>query len=83
MMMQEDSGLNDEVRNAVGEITNMISDDARRQLTDLGLKFEAGIPAVIVGKHHEISHLPDGSPCIVTPFKCDGLEFFVEASFES
>lgn len=82
MMMQEYTELNDEVRDAVGEITNMVSGDARRQLAELGLKFEAGIPTVVAGKGHEISHLSDG-PCIVIPFTCDGLEFFVEASFES
>lgn len=82
MMMCEYTELNDEVRDAVGEITNMISGDARRQLADIGAKFEAGIPTVITGKGHEISHLGDG-PCIVIPFSCDGLEFFVEASFES
>ncbi len=83
MMQQQYTELNDEIRDAVGEITNMISGDARRRLADLGLKFEAGIPTVISGKGHEISHLSDGGPCIVIPFKCDGLEFFVEASFDS
>ena len=82
MMMQQYTELDDEVRDAVGEITNMISGDARRQLADLGLKFEAGIPTVISGKNHEIFHSSDG-PCIVIPFKCDGLDFFVEASFDS
>lgn len=82
MMAQEYTELNDEVRDAVGEITNMISGDARRHLAELGLKFEAGIPTVITGKGHEISNLCDG-PRIVIPFKCEGLDFFVEASFES
>ena len=82
MLMEEFTDLNDEVRDAVGEITNMISGDARKHLAELGLKFEAGIPTVISGKNHEISHSSNG-PCIVIPFKCDGLEFFVEASFDS
>lgn len=82
MMKQEYTELNDEVRDAVGEITNMISGDARRHLADINLKFEAGIPTVITGNGHEISHTSNG-PCIVIPFKCDGLAFFVEASFES
>ena len=82
MLMEEYTELNDDVRDAVGEITNMISGDARKHLAEAGLKFEAGIPTVIAGKGHEISHTSDG-PCIVIPFKCDGLEFFVEASFDS
>ena len=82
MMGQEYTELNDEVRDAVGEITNMISGDARKHLADLNLKFEASIPTVITGKGHEISYLSDG-PCIVIPFKADELDFFIEASFES
>ncbi len=82
MLMEEYTELNDDVRDAVGEITNMISGDARKHLAELGLKFEAGIPTVISGKNHEISHSSDG-PCIVIPFECDGLKFFVEASFDS
>ena len=82
MMGQEYTDLNDEVRDAVGEITNMISGDARRHLAELDMKFEAGIPTVITGKGHEISHSSNG-PCIVIPFSCDGADFFVEASFDS
>lgn len=82
MMCDEYTELNDEVRDAVGEITNMVSGDARRQLAEIGLKFEAGIPVVIAGKGHHISNACKGI-CIVIPFKIDGLECFVEASFES
>lgn len=81
MMMQEYTEINDEIKDAVGEITNMISGDARKHLAELGLKFEAGIPTVITGKGHEITSLCSG-PRLVIPFKCDGLDFFVEASFE-
>ncbi len=82
MMMQKYTDLNDEIKDAVGEITNMISGDARKHLAEIGLRFEAGIPTVITGKGHEITSHCEG-PCLVIPFKCDGLEFFVEASFES
>ena len=82
MMMKEYTDLCDEVIDAVGEITNMISGNARKHLAELDLKFEAGIPTVVTGKGHEISNLCNGT-CIVIPFKCDGLDFFVEASFDS
>ncbi len=81
MMGEEYSELTDEVRDAVGEITNMISGDARRALSELGANFEAGIPTVIVGKGHEITSMGKGA-CLAIPFKIDGKDLTVEVSFD-
>ncbi len=84
MLMEDYTEINEEIYDAVGEITNMISGDARQQLEKLGMKFEAGIPTVVSGKGHKIRFKRNGPcHCHVIPFTCDGLEFFVEASFES
>jgi chemotaxis protein CheX len=84
MLMEDYTEVNEEIYDAVGEITNMISGDARQQLEKLGMKFEAGIPTVVTGKGHKIRFKRNGPcHCHVIPFTCDGLEFFVEASFES
>ena len=48
--------MNDDVRDAVGEITNMICGDARRILAEQGYQFQAAIPTVIDGKGHKICH---------------------------
>ena len=82
MLMEDFTEINNGINDAVGEITNMISGDARRQLEGLGMVFQAGIPTVVNGKGHEITSIFNGS-CLVIPFKCDELEFFVEACFES
>ena len=73
--------LNDEVRDAVGEITNMVSGDARRALSELGANFEAGIPTVVVGKGHEITSMAK-SPCLAIPFKIGNEDLTVEVSLE-
>jgi len=44
--------LNHEVRDAVGELTNMICGDARRRLAEEGLVLQAGIPTIVSGKGH-------------------------------
>ncbi len=80
MMGEEYQDLTDEVRDAVGELTNMISGDARRALAELGASFEAGIPTVVVGKGHEITTMGSG-PCLAIPFQVDGLDMTVEVSF--
>ena len=73
--------INDEVRDAVGEISNMISGDARRILAEKGYQFQGAIPTVIEGKNHKICHTFPG-PVLVIPFTIgtDGL-FFVEVCF--
>lgn len=81
MMGEQYADLTDEVRDAVGEITNMVSGDARRALAELGANFEAGIPTVVVGKGHEITTMGQG-PCLAIPFKIDGHDLTVEISFE-
>jgi chemotaxis protein CheX len=59
--------VNDDVRDAVGEITNMICGDARRILAEHGHHFQAAIPTVIDGKGHKICH-PLPGPVLVIPF---------------
>ena len=59
--------MNDDVRDAVGEITNMICGDARRILAEHGHHFQAAIPTVIDGKGHKICHPLPGF-VLVIPF---------------
>ncbi len=82
MMGEEYTDLNDEVKDAVGELTNMISGDARRALSELGANFEAGIPTVITGQGHEITSMGKG-PVLAIPFKVGEDALSVEVSFES
>lgn len=41
--------VNDEVLDAVGELTNMICGDAKRRLSDLGVSVEMATPLVVSG----------------------------------
>jgi chemotaxis protein CheX len=73
--------MNSDISDAVGEITNMISGDARRVLAEKGHNFEAGLPSVIVGPNHEIESMTTGAT-VAIPFTVDGAEFVVETAFE-
>ena len=68
---------------AVGELTNMVSGDARAQLQRLGFDFSAAILTVIRGKNHSVRHNPQGGTTVVIPFSTEFGDFFVEASFSS
>ena len=75
--------INDDVRDAVGEITNMICGDARRILAEHGHQFQAAIPTVIDGKGHKLCH-PFPGPVLVIPFTIgEAGRFFVEVCFEA
>ena len=81
MVGEKYSELNQEVADAVGELTNMISGDARAQLQKLGFNFSAAIPTIVRGKDHSIRHIPQGGTTLMIPFTTDDGDFYIEASF--
>ncbi len=83
MLGEKHEKLNEEVADCVGELTNMISGDARAQLQKLGFDFTAAIPTVVRGKDHTIRHLVQGGTTIMIPFTTDNGNFYIEASFSS
>ena len=81
MFGEEMKEMNEEIRDAVGEISNMISGQARRKLEEDGLSLSAAIPTVIMGKDHSLSHITT-YPVIAIPFQTAKGEFTIEVSFE-
>jgi len=71
--------IDDEVVDAVGELTNMICGGAKAQLAKLDHKFDLATPTMVVGKGVEISYYSD-APTIVIPFTTDDGPFVVEAN---
>jgi chemotaxis protein CheX len=80
MFGEEITTLDDEVKDAVGEITNMICGDARRELGEKGITLSAAIPSVISGKGHSIKHMTKG-PAVAIPFDTSVGSFVVEVCF--
>ncbi len=70
-----------DVRDAVGEITNMISGQARAGLSEQGLNFSGATPSVIMGDNHTIAHVAS-TPVMAIPFSSEVGDFTVEFSFE-
>jgi chemotaxis protein CheX len=79
MVGQEAPDLNEEVRDAVGELANMIAGGAKAVLAQEGYHFRIAIPSIIVGKGHTIEHRGKG-PCLVVPFTLEGETFWLEVS---
>ena len=81
MFGEKMESLNEDISDAVGELTNMISGQARRELDEVGKVFKAAIPSVITGKNHTVRHYSDG-PKIAIPFETDGGKFTIEVCFD-
>jgi chemotaxis protein CheX len=77
MLGEEISSMNGDIKDAVGEITNMVSGVARKKLEELDLSISAAIPTVVSGKNHSILHVL-GGPSIIIPFETDHGPFVVD-----
>jgi chemotaxis protein CheX len=73
--------VDDDIIDAVGELTNMICGGAKAQLAKLNYKFDLATPTMIVGKGMEISYHSD-APTIVIPFTSEYGNFVIEANLE-
>lgn len=66
-----------DVKDAVGEITNMVSGVARQKLEGQGYNVAAAIPTVVSGLNHTILHVLSG-PSLIIPFETDDGPFVVD-----
>ncbi len=73
--------INDEIKDAVGELTNMISGQARKELEEIGKVFQGGIPSVVSGKNHELKPMTKGSK-IAIPFRTEFGSFTIEVALD-
>ena len=81
MLGENHAEINSDVRDAVGEITNMISGVARKKLEAQGLNIVAAIPTVVSGKNHAIIHVLGGASIII-PFETGDGPFFVDVCLD-
>lgn len=71
-----------DTKDAVGEITNMISGQARSGLSEMGMNFQGSTPSVIMGDNHTISHITKGQ-VVAIPFTSNVGEFTVEFGLDN
>lgn len=64
---EECESINPEVVDSIGELTNIISGQARKEFEQTGLNLKAAIPMVVVGKNVEVNFITK-IPIISLPF---------------
>lgn len=79
MLGEEFTKINNDIADAVGEITNMVTGGARKALSEK-FKFAMAIPTVIMGTDHVVAH-KSSNPIIVIPFETDFGKFFIEVCY--
>lgn len=77
MMMEEKSEIDEDVKDTVMELTNIIFGNAKRDLNKEGHSIKPAIPSVITGKDHEVRHSLKGL-CLCLPFSSEFGELNVE-----
>jgi chemotaxis protein CheX len=81
MIGEKYSDLNQDVADAVGELTNMICGQARKNLSEkMNMDFEGAIPTVITGNGHSIRHM-SSSAILAMPFYSEYGDLTVEVCF--
>lgn len=80
MIGEEYTDLNNDIADAVGELTNMIAGQARQNLSVLGLNFRASTPSVVIGKGLRVAH-PASGPILAIPFTTPDGDLVVEICF--
>ena len=69
--------MDSDIKDAVGEMSNMIPGVARKNLEAEGFNIQAAIPTVVSGKNHSIAHVL-GGPSLIIPFEIDDGTFVID-----
>ncbi|MBZ0252027.1 MAG: chemotaxis protein CheX [Candidatus Methylomirabilis sp.] len=77
MLYTEMTELGPDAVEAVGEIANMVSGGARRDLEQIGCDLDMSIPVLITGSGHQITHRGRG-PVTQVRFQTEWGAFFLE-----
>lgn len=77
MLDESYTEIDGNIADAVGELTNMITGQARMHLSKDGMNLKASTPSVVIGKGHTISHITP-APILSIPFSTDFGSFVVE-----
>lgn len=81
-MLQEPVQDVDALRDGVGELTSIISGNARKGLAQANVRFFATLPSVTYGRRHAIKHAVN-RPVLAIPFTTEHGKVTVEVCFAS
>ena len=72
--------LNDDVKDAIGELTNMVAGNLKVFFSGLNVDIKLAIPSTVIGESYHTSGL-FGAIRIVVPFACVNGPFWIELKY--
>jgi len=81
MFGEEMTEINDEITDAVGEISNMVAGHVTTKIAELDKKVKVKFVKVILGKDQVIPHTEAGTHVVSIPFKTTKGKMVLEVSY--
>ncbi len=81
MFGEEMTEVNEEITDAVGEISNMIAGHVTTKIAELDKKIKVKFTKVVTGAEEVISHIESGSHVVVIPFRTTKGKVIIEVSY--
>lgn len=73
--------INEDVKDAVGELANMLGGDVKSILSDNGRDIALSLPSTITGQQYDFQPTKEAERIII-PFSCDSGEFTIDFQLE-
>jgi len=74
--------INDEINDAVGEISNMIAGHATTKIAEMGKKIKVKFKEVKIGRDVLIEHIEEGQHVLALPFKTTKGKVVIEVCYK-
>lgn len=74
--------INDDVKDAIGELANMLAGSVKSMLTETGSGLKLAIPSAISGTEYEVECLAE-SDGVIIPFSLEEGDFLVECYLQN
>jgi chemotaxis protein CheX len=81
MFGEEMLEINDEITDAVGEISNMIAGHVTTKIAELDKKIKVKFTEVVIGRNQMINHISSGSHVVSIPFRTTKGKVILEVCY--
>jgi len=73
--------VDEDVKDAIGELTNMVAGNLKTALSRSGVAFDLSVPSVIIGEKYSTEYMTEVHSLVV-PFTVDSQKLFVELALK-
>ena len=81
MFGEEMTEINEEITDAVGEISNMVAGHVTTKIAEMDKKVKVKFTEVVTGTEQDIVHIPGGEHVLVIPFRTTQGKVVIEVCY--